>query len=220
MTAAPGSLLRAPLPIPHLGQTQRLQLGDLQLVLERVRGALALCAHDGVQARTHLLGVPAGGTLEVVACAPRHPVRVGLREAVTLAPGARIRGYVVVPLPRRLVCRRGEGREDVLLEVVPADLRTQWLGEGSAGGYAHRSASSFLRVVNGHGPAHDALVPVTATNAGSQAVTLGQLVLQLRDRDLRELRGRIVAAPRRLRFTNDGTGDETVRGWPRRRGNG
>jgi hypothetical protein len=218
MSAAPGSLLRATLAVPALGQASRLHLGDLQLVLERVRGALSLCAHDGVQARTHLLGVAGDGTLEVVAAAPRHPVRVGLRESVTLAPLARIRGYVSVPLPRRLAWRRADGREDVLLELVPSELRTQWLGEGAGGGYAHRAASSFLRLVNGHGPAHDALVPVTAVNAGAQRVRLGQLAVQLRDRDLRELRGRIVAAPRRLRFTGETEWTESVRDWPRRRG--
>lgn len=219
MSATPGNLLRATLALPAFGKASRLHVGDLQLVLERARGGLSLFTHDGVEARTHLLGVPAAGELEVAVCAPQHRVRVSVRDSITLAANGRLRGYVVVPLPRRVVWRRDDGREDTLLELLPADLRTVWLGEGTLGGYAHRAASPFLRAVNGAAPAHSALVPVTLVNRAVQALRPALLSLQLRDRDLRELRGHVVGAARRLTFRDEQTSEETVRPWPAKRGN-
>jgi hypothetical protein len=215
MTAAAPNPLRQPLPLPPFGQATRLNAGGIQLVLEGVRGGLRLLSHDGLQARTHHLAVPEGGALAVVPASPEHPLRVQVSEPLAVGPGSRLRGYVHVPLPYRILWVRGDGFEESLLELPSSELRTAWLGEGPGGGYAHMAASAFSIGLNGSIPARGVVVPVVLCNRGLRTWQPAELALRLRDRDLRFLRGRVIASPRRMVW-QDGRCEELLRPFPRR----
>ncbi len=204
------------LPNPEEGQTVRVTKGPLDLVLRKERGALCLLTHRGKNEKRHILGLPKAGSLELHARAPEHRILVHITDAMTLAPGGRIRGYLTVALPHRLVWRRPDGKTEPLLEVLPRELKTSWLGEGSGGGYIHETESAFqLR-------RHDvqaeilAMVPVLLLNTCERALSPVKVTIGLRDRDLRVISGAIVASPRRLSFGNRDQIEETIRPWPAR----
>jgi hypothetical protein len=212
MTLFVRSLLRQPIELPGPGRATQIERGRLQLVVEQVRsGAYALVAHDGSRSLRYFLGLPRGGRLEVEARAPDYSVQVTSREPLCLAPSGRLRGYLAVPLPHRLVFVDAGGRRDVLADLPPAELETLWLGEGPGGGYVHRASSPFHTHL-GHPQGVDrCLVPVAVTNRSASAVRPGHLTVHLCDRDLVELRGCIVAAPRRILVTAEGQQEERVR---------
>ena len=208
-------------PLPQEGETTRIQKGALSLLLRRERGALCLVTrerpHDGgeEQEKLHYLGLPKHGELQLLARAPEYRVRVRVRDQLTLAPGGRIRGYVAVPLPHRLVWKKPNGRLEPLLDVLPRELKTSWLGEGAGGGYIHEVESSFH--LHRHQVRADtlAMVPVLLLNTCDHALSPAELTLSLRDQDLRVLGGAIIASPRRLVFGDDDDVQETIRPLPR-----
>jgi hypothetical protein len=214
-TPSSTGLLRTFLPIPAEGETVRITKGALSLVLRRERGVLCLLTHQGDGERRHLLGLPRAGELELLARAPEHRIRVAISDALTLAPGGRIRGYVAVALPHRLVWRRTNGEAEPLLDVLPRELKTSWLGEGQDGGYIHETESAFH--LQRHQVQADilAMVPVLLTNASDHAVSPLALTVSIRDRDLREISDAIVASPRRLTFGDGDQVEETIRPLPR-----
>ncbi|MHC4814039.1 MAG: hypothetical protein ACYTKC_19965 [Planctomycetota bacterium] len=203
------------LPIPEEGQTVRISKGPLNLVLHKQRGALCLLTHEGEHEKRHLLGLPKSGHLELHARAPEHRIRVHVTDTMTLAPGGRIRGYVAVALPHRLVWRRPNGKAEPLLEVLPRDLKTSWLGEGTGGGYIHETESAFHLQRNEVRADIFAMVPVLLLNACEHTLSPVELTVSLRDRDLREVGDAIVASPRRLAFGDHDQVQETIRPLPR-----
>ncbi len=202
--------LDTPMPVPTAGRSTRLRLGNAELVLERVRGGLTLLAHDGTAARRFTLGV-GRGELHLRLLPPAHPVLVTPRDGIALPPGGRLRGYVLVPLVPTLIFL-GNGREGRLLELPPAELTTEW---DEALGAAQRCSSPFLhRLVPGGGTVC-AVVPVVLHNRSREVQRPAHLVVHLQPVELRELRGRILAAPRRLVLTGGGDAATLVRAFPR-----
>ena len=198
------------LTVPRSGHASRVRKGQLEVVLKQGSSGYILVTHDGYQGRQHLLGLPEEGNLWLVARTPEHRVVVELEDPRAVAPGARLRGYVAVPLPHR-VAWTGGGEEKSLLEILPRDMETRWLGEEQ--GYEHRVVSKFYSASAVPGEPTTALVPVVLQNRRPQSVVPRELVVHLQDRDLHVVRGRIVAAPRRIVFTDNGT-EEHVRWLP------
>ncbi len=204
------------LPIPGEGETVRINKGALSLVLQKQRGALCLLTHQGESEKRHLLGLPKAGQLELHARTPEHRIRVRVSDAITLAPGGRVRGYVAVALPHRLIWRRPNGRAEPLLDILPRELKTSWLGEGKDGGYIHETESAFHLQRDEVRADILAMVPVLLLNTCEHAVSPIALTVSLRDRDLREVGDAIVASPRRLTFGNNDQVEENIRPLPRR----
>jgi hypothetical protein len=203
------------LSIPQEGQTVKVSKGPLELVLRKERGALCLLTHEGDHEKRHLLGLPKSGHLELHVRAPEHRVQVHVTDAMTLAPGGRIRGYVAVALPHRLIWRRPNGKAEPLLDVLPRELKTSWLGEGSNGGYIHETESAFHLHRDEVRADILAMVPVLLLNACERTLSPVKLTISLRDRDLREVGDAIVASPRRLSFGDDDQVEEKIRPLPR-----
>jgi hypothetical protein len=207
--------------MPEEGETIQVRKGPLSLVLRKERGALCLLTHQGDQEKRHLLGLPKAGHLELQARAPEHRIQVNISDAMTLAPGGRIRGYVAVALPHRLVWRRPDGKAEPLLDVLPRELKTSWLGEesgtgtGSGGGYVHETESAFHLQRNEVRADILAMVPVLLVNACERTLSPVKVTITLRDRDLREVGDAIVASPRRLSFGDHDQVAETIRPLPR-----
>lgn len=195
--AAPS--LVVPLPSPARGSASRVRVGNSELVLEHARGSHALLWSDGRHARRFVLGLEGNGALSVELRAPRLPVQVVPREAITIVPGGRVHGYVLVPLVPTLVWRRADVAQ-TLLELLPAELRALW---DAALGHVHRTTSSWLVRFPVLGGEPRAVVPVRLANRGSEPVCPAHLVLQLDDADLRALRGTIVVRPQRLAWHGD-----------------
>ena len=216
MTKLTDSLLRMTLPIPEVGATTKFTKGPLELQLEHQRGGLCLVLNDLDTPRRHFLGLPRRGVLELHVRAPEHRIRVHLEDRLTLASGGRLRGYVRVPMPHRLVWRRPDGKTESLLDVSPRELRTSWLGEGPDGGYVYDTDSLFH--LDRHGiPAHTvALVPIVIANHSEDTITPEDLTISIRDRDIRQLEGQIITSPRRLCFGDRQRVDEKIRALPRK----
>jgi hypothetical protein len=102
-----------------------------------------------------------------------------------------------------------------LLEVLPRDLKTSWLGEGTGGGYIHETESAFHLQRNEVRADIFAMVPVLLLNACEHTLSPVELTVSLRDRDLREVGDAIVASPRRLAFGDHDQVQETIRPLPR-----
>lgn len=184
--------LETPIPVPAAGRSVRMRCGPAELVLEHTRGGLSLLVSDGNDARRYSLGVN-GGTLALRLQPPPHPVMVMPRDTIALAPGGRVRGYFALSLIPTIVWRSGAGAAAVMLDLPPADLTLEWDPKGFA---VHRCTAPFNhRIVPGAGMA---VVPVNVRNGGTTVLSPAELAIQLRPEELRELRGRIVAAPRRL----------------------
>lgn len=211
MTRPGDSLLRMRLNVPKTGETSHVDVGRVQIVLERNRAGVALLAHDGQQGQRHYLGLPPGGALGVEMRAPEFRVRVRVQDALTLAPDGRLRGYVSVPLPMKLFWEREGGKAEGLLDVMPRELRTAWMGEGPQGGYMHEVSSRFYAELRGPATSGGTMVPILLHNRSGRPVSPLEVVISLRDRDLHECRGRIVAAPRRLVFNGTEAPREIVR---------
>lgn len=198
MDSAAVDRIYRPLPIPAPGQATRLRCGSRELVLERQRSALTLLVHDGSEARRYVLGAVAG-RIGLRLVAPPHPIQVEARDTLVLPPGTRWRGYLEVPLRPCIVWAGAASTpaapETVLVDLGNRDLATEWDEEHGA---SHRCTSPVLtRLV----PVHTglrAVVPLVLHNRAPTPVLPGALPLLLRDRELHELRGRIVAWPRRV----------------------
>lgn len=205
------TLLTVPLEPPDEGGGIRVQRGAWQIVLERNRGGFAVLAHDGQFERRWFVGVPSGGALSVRARAPRYPVRVRVREALTVAPGGRLRGYVGVPLGHEVVWIGPDGREFPLVEVVPHGLRTSWVESRQA--YEHHADGRFMFELAGPEDDSVAMVPLVIRNEGPQPVSPMEFLVAVRSDDLREIRRRVVAAPRALVFAGVEGVEELVHGF-------
>jgi hypothetical protein len=200
MEASPSLPLFAELPRPSRGGTTRVQLGSSELILERVRGGHSLLWSDGRQARRYALGLGAAGRLGLQLRAPRLPLRVAPRDTISVAPGARLCGYVHVPLVPTLVWRPGDGHDHVLVELQPNELAAEW---DDHVGYTFRCASPWLVRFPMRNGEPRAVVPLRLYNRGDAPLCPAALPLRLTDDDLQPLRGSIVAAPRRLQFDGD-----------------
>lgn len=193
------SSLVVPLPSPVRGSASRVRLGNSELVLEHARGSHALLWSDGRRARRFVLGLGVGGVLTVELRAPRLPVQIVPREVITLAPGARVHGYVLVPLVPTLVWRRRDAAQ-TLLELVPDELRVLWDAEL---GHLHRTSSTWLVRFPCQGGEPRAVVPVRLVNRGTEPACPAHLLLRVDDAELRPLRGTIVVRPQRLAWRGD-----------------
>ena len=186
--------LIVPLPSPARGESARVRVGNAELVLEHARGAHALVWSDGRQVRRFVLGLGSQGQLAVALRAPRLPVQVVPREAITIVPGARVRGYVLVPLVPTLVWQRGD-QQRALFELVPDGLRALWDEDV---GHVHRTNSTWMSRFPHRSDEPRAVVPVRLANTGDEPVCPAHLLLRVHDADLRPLRGAFVLPPQRL----------------------
>lgn len=214
-TVPPPQPLRQVVPLPTMGETVRIEKGQLHLLLEHTRGGFLLVSHDGTHSRRFRLGLPAEGTLELRVRPPDYRVLVQVREVLCLAPRGRLRGYVTVPIQHRLVWVSPAGAVEALVDLPSPELNTSWLGEGQEGGYAHAAPSPFFADRRGPELQQRSLVPVSVVNATDTVVRPAHLGITLRDRDLVPLAGRLMAAPRRIVFTSHDRQTESVRPLPR-----
>jgi hypothetical protein len=193
-----------PVILPRLerGQSARLRVGRLELVLEATRSGFSLLCLDGQQARTWTLGLPREGELRLGCRAPRWPLSVGLRDPLVLVPGGRVRGYVKVPLVPTLLWQREGGTALQVAELVPVELGAEW-DEGS-GSCILRCTSPLLARLPPPSGEPCAIVPWALRNDGTRVQSPETLPLQLVDRELRRCRGHLLATPRRLRFDDSG----------------
>ncbi|MCA8957212.1 MAG: hypothetical protein KDC87_14145 [Planctomycetes bacterium] len=219
MTELQPNLLRIRVPIPAVGESADLRKGSLELRLEHHRGGLCVLVPqpdaEGLP-RRNFVGLPRRGALELAVRAPDYRVRVRVLDRLTLAPEGRLRGYVTVPMPHRLLWVRPDGRREPLLEVVPKELKTSWLGEGELGGYVHDTESSFWLSRREVAADTVALIPVVLWNQTLHTITPEELTVSVRERDIREVDGQIVTAPRRLCFGAPERVDERIRALPRK----
>jgi len=183
------------LPRPLRGSSERVPLGGQEMVLEGVRGGFALLWSDGKQARRYQLGLPASGELWLQYRVPALPLALALREPIVLAPGARLRGYLQVPLVPTLWWVDLAGRRQQLLEMPVAELRAEWSAEG---GSTHSSISPWLvRFPMRTGELRGVLA-VTICNHSATVLSPEFVPLQLRDDELRNRRDSLLLQPRRL----------------------
>lgn len=202
MDAVPQALhVSQPLPLPARGASTRLRVGGGELLLEAVRGGHSLLWSDGRNARRYALGLAARGALALQLRVPRLPVRVVPREVVVVVPGARLCGYVQVPLVPTLVAG-GDGTPQVLLELPPSDLVAEWDDDGP---WFRVCSPWFVRFpVPGVEPR--LVVPLRLHNRGDVVLSPAHLRLELHDDERTPLRGSLVARARRL----VGSGDRLV----------
>lgn len=197
MDLDPAMPLEQPVARPARGRSTRVRFGGSELVLEATRGGHALLWLDGKESRRFALGLAADGDLVLALAAPRLPVRVTTRETITLAPGARLRGYVQVPLVPTLQWRCGRAAPRQLAEFPREELAAEW---DDRDGTVQRCTSAFhVRYPIPTG-APRANVPVWIANPTDTIAAPGWLPLHLRDEELRPLRGGVAVAPRRLHW--------------------
>ena len=197
MEPSPTLSLQTKLPRPGRGSSARVQIGSNELVLEHVRGGFSLLWSDGREARRHAIGLPAHGELTLQLRLPRLPVRVVTRDMLTLAPQGRLRGYVQVPLVPTLMFRDGLGTTQTLIELPPRELAAEWDDQA---GHTYRVSSPWhVRFPMRSGEPR-VVVPAWLHNCSTEVLSPAQLPLQLAVEDLHELRGSVVAQPRRLRW--------------------
>jgi hypothetical protein len=193
--------LRIPLPRPRRGQSSRIRCGKLELVLESVRGGHVLVSHDGVDGRRWSLGLGDGAQLALVLKVPSYPLGVATRETLALTPGGRVRGYVQVPLVPTVMCWNEDGGEAALIELLPKGLAAEW---EERGGFVQRWVSPFLHRLPQAGEELVAVVPVWVRSLAAEPLGLGEIPIALRNEELREQRGLVFAAPRRIAVRSDG----------------
>lgn len=192
---SPHSLpFQTPLPRPQRGGSTRVQLGSNELVLESVRGGHSLLWFDGREARRFALGLAAIGELALQLRAPQLPLRVAPREVLAIVPGARLRGYLQVPLIPTIVWRSSSG-EAVLVELPPRDLATEW---DDADGALQRCTSTLHVRFPMRSGEPKATIPVVLRNDGGEVLSPAFVPIRFRDADLVESRASLVTMPRRL----------------------
>lgn len=179
---------------PERGASVRVQLGTQELVLEAVRGGHSLLWLDGRSSRRFVLGLPRHGDLRLELRAPRLPVHVATREVLAVAPGGRLRGYLLVPLVPTIVVRRGS-EALALVEVAPQELAAEW---DDAQGARFATTSPFLTRFPMRSGEPKAVVPLVLRNDSDRACSPEHLPVTCTCRDLVPLRGCLVVAPRRL----------------------
>lgn len=197
MEVEPAMPLEQPVARPARGRSTRVRFGGSELVLEATRGGYSLLWLDGKESRRFALGLADAGELVLALAAPRLPVRVTTRETITLAPGARLRGYVQVPLVPTLQWRARGAAPQRLAEFPREELAAEW---DDRDGTVQRCCSAFhVRYPIPTG-APRVNVPVWLANPTDTIAAPGCLPLLLRDGELRPLRGGVAVAPRRLHW--------------------
>lgn len=190
-----------PVALPPRGGATRLRLGGSDLVLEAVRGGHSLLWSDGRQARRYLLGLRPGEALCLRWRVPRLPLRCVPREALTLAPGGRLCGYILVPLVPTL--ERAGVAPDVrtLVEVLPTELSAEWHEEA---GHTFCCSSPWFVRFPPRSQEPRAIVPLRLYNPSSAVVSPASLPVPLRDDELQGLRECVVVHPRRCIWRDGG----------------
>lgn len=187
--------LNVPMALPRRGDATRVQLGRAELVLEHARGGYSLLWSDGRETRRYVLGLRDDGRLRIELRAPRLPVEVVCREALTLVPGARLCGYVTIPLVPTLTWRGADGAAVTLVELHPQELRGQWHEHR---GHSFRCAASWLVRFPFRTGDPQVVVPLRLYNAAAEVVCPAHLPIACTDRELVAMRGSIVVRPQRL----------------------
>lgn len=197
----PPALLRTqPLTRPARGAATRVHVGRNELVLERTRGGESLLWSDGREARRFVLGLPSTGALGLELRAPRLPIELVLREALSLAPGGRVRGYVSLPLVPTLVFRDAPTRSRELVQLPPSELQAEWREDR---GHCYRWATSWLWRFPYRSGEPRAVLPLWVGNRGTELASPGRLTVDFEDQDLHELRGSLVLPPRRIELDDE-----------------
>lgn len=189
------------LPLPLRGQSTRLQLGANELVLESVRSGHTLLWSNGRDARRYHLGLRADGRLALRLRAPKLPLRVVLRDVLAIVPGGRVSGYLHLPLVPTLGWTGADGASFEVIELLPPDLQGEW--DDETGPWLHCPTSLHVRFPMRTGDAK-VVVPVRLHNDSRSLVSPAYLPVPITDPQLREKRGCVVVAPRRLRWTEGG----------------
>lgn len=192
---------RTALPRPPRGGATRLSCGACDGLLEAGRGGYAFLWSDGRTGQRVHLGVPADGELALVLAPPRSLVRVVLREPVVLAPGARLRGYVGVPLAPTLTWTDGDGVEHVLHAFAAGDLASEW---DERSGHVQVSTSPWFQRFPVRVGDLRAIVPVRIRHAGRSPFEAPFLPIGLGPADLTSARGALIARPRSFQTVGDG----------------
>lgn len=192
----PAVLARSlPLPRPARGDATRVRVGSAEIVLERTRGGDSLLWSDGREARRYVLGLHDSGQLSLELRAPRLPLCAIPREVLTLVPGARLRGYVMLPLVPTVVWRDRLRPPETLIELLPATLEAQW---DERHGHSFRCAVSWLTRFPFPSGSALAVAPLVLRNRSAEVVCPGRLDVAFGDNDVHELRGALVLEPRRI----------------------
>lgn len=197
--SSPWSLLM-PLPRPAARAGTRLVLGRHELVLEQQRGTFSLLWNDGRRARRFLLGLPTMGHLTVQLRAPSLPLVVATRDPLVLAPGARCRGYLQVPLLPTIVWHDAAAGAHVLVELRPDDLTAEW---DEARGHTLHAESVWHTRFPMRTDEPLAIVPLRLRNAAREVLSTASLPLVLRNGDLQPCRGALVVRPRQLVWSGE-----------------
>ena len=192
----PAALARSvPLPRPAHGEASRVQIGRAELVLENRRGSYSLLWSDGREARRYVLGLTEQGQLTVELRAPRLRLAVVPREVLTIVPGARLRGYLTVPLVPTLVWRDRLAQPQTLLELLPKTLQGVW---DEQRGHSFRCSASWLTRFPFQTGEAQCVVPMRLRNVGADPACPAELDVHVTDDDLVEMRGTILVRPQRL----------------------
>lgn len=187
------------LPRPTRGTVSRVQIGRAELVLEHNRGSYSLLWSDGRDSRRYVLGLSNAGQLSIDLMAPSLPVHVVPRELIAITPGARIRGFIKIPLVPTLVWRDRTGRPETLVELHSPHLQGQWHEET---GHSLRSSATWMMRFPFQSGEPQVVVPLRLYNDSSEILSPSHLELEISNDDLLELRGSILVSPRRLRKSN------------------
>ena len=183
------------LPRPAHGNAERVQLGRAEIVLENRRGSYTLLWSNGRESKRYVLGLTDAGHLTLELCAPRYAMECVPRDAMTLVPGARIRGYVTVPLVPTVTWRTRPDSPERLLELLPADLDGLWTQDG---GHVFRVSVPWVTRFPFAGADPHCVVPLRLRNSGPEAVSPGKFDLRIADDELIEMRGTMLVRPRRI----------------------
>ena len=138
MDDAPALRLSTPLPLPPRGGLVRARCGPCEALLEPVRGGYTFVWSDGRRAQRVHLGLGGGGALHLELRMPEARVDVTPQDPVVIAPGARVRGYLLAPLVPTLVWRRDDGVVSPLHAFAPEALAAGWHA-GAGHGFAFLS---------------------------------------------------------------------------------
>ena len=172
-----------------------MSMGRAEIVLENRRGSYSLLWSNGRESKRYVLGLTDQGHLSIELCAPRYPLVCMPREAMTLVPGARLRGYVTVPLVPTVIWRTRPDSPERLLELLPLELEGVWT---EAAGHAFRVPVTWMTRFPFAGAEPHCVVPVRLKNASDAVVSPGQLEISVQDSDLIEMRGTMVVRPKRI----------------------
>jgi hypothetical protein len=209
MPAEPTHPWTMKLPRLQPGMRSRVWLGRLEFLLEATRAGCTLQVLDGQERRTWTLALPRDFELRLECRAPRWPLSIGLEHPLLVAPGARVRGYLRVPLVPTLRWLPPAGEPVTVAEVLPDDLSAEW--DEAAGTCVQRCTSPLWAAPPADAAWPFAVVPWSIRNDSPRLQGPEALALELADHELRRCGGHLLAAARRLRFRDQGPGTASVR---------